>query len=684
MAFSRTAHSFLRLTIQLFLFFTLLLIVAYPSYSNSTDYDFSKASIIAEDAIMEAINTGTATGATVSFSVDGSIVYSNTFGVQTKGGTALNNRDTQFNVASVSKVFTAVAILQLVEEGKLSLDTPVVSYLPNFDMPLDARFLAITVRMLLNHTSGLPGTNFYTFGTTVQHHSYIDETLLVLKDNILKSTPGSINVYCNDGFAVAEALIARVSDEGSFTDFLQNKIFIPAGLTRTSVNFIPNDTNRAHHNYPVEYLNNKATGGISSTAENFCAFGDSIFNGTLLTPSSITEIKKSQLTVAGELGLKGFMNYGLGWDSVAVGEFEAQGVQVFAKNGGSLDFNSQLYVAPDHNVSIAISYSGSPVQIIQETCNKIMQSILETKGVLTAPTNTSETVADADLPANFANDYQGIYGGDGIFKVEINETTNEMTLYVFKKGDYSPDRTGRYKSDGSFHADDSRFQFVTYSGNKYIAQLIKAGSDKILVHSEMLKPIDGGLLLSEFDDTVWLQKNITPHDLIVLGSIKTGEVKGFSGGRLAGYIQFNDVAYKLTDNHTFENTLAYGRDIYSARILSDNTLKWGNYEFESLQSMEIPEITTSLIKIDDQGDNRWYKVAGSGKLSFPFSDGIRIKVYDSQFDEEYDSLLDNKSTVTVDVNSGDYISFIGNAGKTFNVSFLKTAPSIFSALMLLL
>ena len=104
----------------------------------------------------------------------------------------------------------------------MELDKPVTTYLPEFSME-DPRYTEITVRMLLNHSSGLAGTNMKTGFGTEKNRSYVMETLAELANGNLKHNPGDVSVYCNDGFTLAEAIIERVSGM-SYADFLGMRV----------------------------------------------------------------------------------------------------------------------------------------------------------------------------------------------------------------------------------------------------------------------------------------------------------------------------------------------------------------------------------------------------------------------------------------------------------------------------
>ncbi len=121
---------------------------------------YQKAKVAAREIIWKEITNGHGSGATVAVMDNGEIVYSEGIGVKDRAQNSPVDRHTRFNIGSTSKMFACTAVLLLVDEGRVSLDEKVTSYIPGFRMK-DERYKDITVRMLFNHSSGLPGSTFY-------------------------------------------------------------------------------------------------------------------------------------------------------------------------------------------------------------------------------------------------------------------------------------------------------------------------------------------------------------------------------------------------------------------------------------------------------------------------------------------------------------------------------------------
>ncbi|MEV6637345.1 serine hydrolase domain-containing protein [Actinoplanes sp. NPDC051470] len=143
--------------------------------------------------------------------------------------------DTPMRVASVSKSFTAAAVLTLVDEGRVALDRPVASYLPEFRMA-DPRAASITVRQLLNQTSGLSDRTVDIDAT--QEAPDLAGYVAALRTGRLARTPGTDGEYCNVNYDVAARLV-EVVDGRPFAEAMRGRIFGPLGMTRSKVGDTP-------------------------------------------------------------------------------------------------------------------------------------------------------------------------------------------------------------------------------------------------------------------------------------------------------------------------------------------------------------------------------------------------------------------------------------------------------------
>jgi CubicO group peptidase (beta-lactamase class C family) len=205
--------------------------------------------------------------------------------------------DTPFNVASLSKIMTATAVLQLVEAGRLSLDTEVASILP--DASTDPRFAQVRVKHLLSHTSGIDGD-----------------------PNALAFAPGTGFRYSNRGFRMLGEIVAARTGM-RFEDYLRLKVLAPAGMASTaryelkerSPLLTPGytlerlDTDRAPAPVPSWHVNpylhtiaGGAMGGLYSTGPDLARFAAALLAGKLVSPQTLELMR----TPKPELGAAGY------------------------------------------------------------------------------------------------------------------------------------------------------------------------------------------------------------------------------------------------------------------------------------------------------------------------------------------------------------------------------------------
>ncbi|VAX42528.1 Beta-lactamase class C-like and penicillin binding proteins (PBPs) superfamily, partial [hydrothermal vent metagenome] len=153
---------------------------------------------------------------------DGEVVAVVAVGSADFAGKVRNTPTTLFEIASITKPFTAIAIMQLVEQGALALDDPIAKHLPG--VPDDCR--AITVRQLLQHTSGIPGTNSRGGGPD------LDAVLPRFLQGGPVFEPGTHWEYWNQGYALLSEIVARASGQ-EYVTFCRDRIFVPAGMAST-------------------------------------------------------------------------------------------------------------------------------------------------------------------------------------------------------------------------------------------------------------------------------------------------------------------------------------------------------------------------------------------------------------------------------------------------------------------
>jgi CubicO group peptidase (beta-lactamase class C family) len=169
------------------------------------------------------------------------------FGVRQKSAEAAVTMNTNFHTASVSKTFVAGAIVKLLSDGRVRLDDPVTKHIASFRLA-DPRYRKITIRHLLNHTSGMPDVEDYYWEKPERDDQALSRYVKSLKTTKLRSAPGAKFFYSNIGSEILGDVIAKVSKK-PFEDFVQTRLLQPAAMGRSSFLYVagtPSDQATPH------------------------------------------------------------------------------------------------------------------------------------------------------------------------------------------------------------------------------------------------------------------------------------------------------------------------------------------------------------------------------------------------------------------------------------------------------
>lgn len=283
----------------------------------------------------------------------GRVVYRNTFGIADRKTNSPLTDSSQFQIASVTKPFTATAILQLYENNKLLLDDPVNRYLKDF--PYDS----VTIRMLLNHRSGLPNYIYLLDTLKLPADSFLTNRMIAEyfaeKRPPLQATPGRRFQYSNSNYAVLALLIETVSGQ-PYHEYLRQNIFDRCHMYHTFVQdarsevislnqtqgYIGRDWNPVP---PVIYDGVSGDKGIYSTPYDLFLFDQSLNHGLLLKEETLAEAYRGY-----SYEKPGIKNYGLGW---RIKEFP-DGDKLIYHNGWWRGYNSSFERRPDSGICVVV------------------------------------------------------------------------------------------------------------------------------------------------------------------------------------------------------------------------------------------------------------------------------------------------------------------------------------------
>ena len=224
---------------------------------------------------------------------EGEVLLSKGYGMANLEHNVPNTPLTKFRLGSITKQFTATAILQLQEQNLLDVNSPLTTYLPEY--PHGEQ---ITVHQLLNHTAGIPNyTSFKDFKSKKRIAMELDELMAWFKDRPLDFTPGDRFNYSNSGYAVLTKIIETVSDL-SYADYLQQHIFEPLEMTNSGYDraqtILPNRaagytfTGESYQN--VDFIDMSlpsGAGGLYSTVEDLNKWSRSLYTDAILSQASV-------------------------------------------------------------------------------------------------------------------------------------------------------------------------------------------------------------------------------------------------------------------------------------------------------------------------------------------------------------------------------------------------------------
>ena len=296
---------------------------------------------------------GPVPGASVIVIRDGRVLYERAYGLATLSPATPATPGTDYRLASLTKEFTALSIMLLARDGKLRYDEPIDYLLPG----LPSHVKNLTVRQLLTHTSGIWDYEDLIPDTQTTQVSDADVLALIQKKDTLYFTPGTRFQYSNTAYVLLGLIVERTSGM-SFPKFLAQRVFRPAGMTRTllfeaggpavpvrAFGYTPDSGAPTFR--PTDQSVTSATrgdGGIYSTVQDLARWSDALFTDRLLEQSRLAEgFTSGVLTDGTKTG------YGFGW---YVDTF--RGARRLWHHGETSGFRNTIVRFPDLHAAIVV------------------------------------------------------------------------------------------------------------------------------------------------------------------------------------------------------------------------------------------------------------------------------------------------------------------------------------------
>lgn len=349
-------------------------------------------------------------GATVLAAFDDEVVYEGAFGAASIGLEVPMEPDTKLRIGSITKQFTATAILKLTETGELELQDSVAKFFPEFPRGED-----VTVYHLLTHTSGIPSyTSMPEFRDGVGRRVEPEEIVSRFQGKPFDFEPGEQWSYNNSGYYLLGEIVAKVSGK-SLGAYLEETVFGPANMDDTgfhdSKTILKNEARGYSYDgdevtYALNWDMSQAggAGAMYSTVGDLHRWHMALFSGDILSRESI-ELAMTPTRLNGEeepAETLGGAGYGLGW-----GISEIRGLPIWSHSGGLDGWSANLLWAPDQELTVAILSNAhpsppgfAPGPISQRISEFLLHEEMEPR---------EELVAGALEPDHDLDDYVGRY-----------------------------------------------------------------------------------------------------------------------------------------------------------------------------------------------------------------------------------------------------------------------------------
>jgi CubicO group peptidase (beta-lactamase class C family)/uncharacterized pyridoxamine 5'-phosphate oxidase family protein len=312
------------------------------------------------DALFSGVIKPESSGAAVVVAKDGKILFEKGYGLGDVEHGVPVGLETKFRIGSITKQFTAAAILKLQEEGKLNVTDRLSKFIPDYP-----RGDEVTVHHLLTHTSGIHSyTSKPDFLETVTAPVKTEDHINSFKNDPYDFDPGKKWLYNNSGYFLLGYIIEKVSGE-SYGGFLRKTFFDPLGMKNTGVH--SSSAALEHEALGYQFEDGKfkkaldwemsragGAGALYSTVEDLHRWNEAVFGGKVLKESSLkaaftpvkTEENKDDHSEGG---------YGYGWAITTT-----RGLQEISHGGGLHGFSSYLLRLPKENFTVAVLANASP------------------------------------------------------------------------------------------------------------------------------------------------------------------------------------------------------------------------------------------------------------------------------------------------------------------------------------
>lgn len=370
-----------------------------------------------------------------------------------------------FRLGSVTKQFTAAAVLRLAGEGKLALADPIGRHLPGYP---EAQ-AGVTIEQLLTHTGGIPSySSFPEFWLTKSLDHTVDEMIATWRDRPLDFAPGTRWTYSNSGYFLLGALIEKVSGK-SYEAYVEEEVMAPLGLARTgydrSEEVLPGRVEGYAGNAETGYRNADylsmtgpyAAGALYSNVDDLARWAQALAAGRVTTPAD-----RDRMATAARLADGRSTGYGLG---VAILDY--QGDRIVHHGGGINGFSTYLGTVPSERIVVAVLSNNPEGGASPEALGSQALAL-----VLGHPLDARPSV---ELPAETLGEYVGVY--------QIGDDPETTRTFTVADGRLYSQRAGGGRLPVLFSAADSFFYADSMTTGRFVRDASGAVTGTWFVHA---------------------------------------------------------------------------------------------------------------------------------------------------------------------------------------------------------
>jgi len=649
----------------------------------------------ASEAVEQALQATGASAASVALGDVGGTVWSAQFGLADKEAKKAPDPDTMFGIGSTSKMFATSAAMILVDRGLVGLDMPLVAYLPEFRMASPG-YEKITVRMLLNHSAGFPGTDYRNAIIRAPVPGYADQVLATLAESRLKHVPGWMNVYANDGFTMVELLVKKTTGL-DYPEFIEKEILSPLGMSHSRyslASFPEGSFARLYAGEQLlqqEYVGPLASGGLYSTPSDLTRFAamligkGSLRGKRILSPESVAAMAVDQTAGRFSPLPSGYFRNGLGWDTVDHEGMAVFGIKAWQKGGDTNSYGSTLIVLPEEGLSVAVTGASG---LHSDTANAIAEIVLARalveKGRLAAMPVAAPAAArpTATVPPEFLRNMSGVYASfNAVNKIDLH-ADGSLSLYSYRNDAWVPAiQRMSYRDDGWFSAAEADAPPVDVTrivadGREYLAIRIPSAHGWYQSTMPLAQKIAPQPPLSaawrKRVGKAWLPVNYAAEDdYLAQGADPRIWLKTIEGADGYVFSQGPDgwmATIPASENGDYESRSFIlipqisGRDLYDVKVIHRDGEEWlreTSTLYRPLDSVPALGFGESLVATGPEGYAEWRRLPAEAQ--FAVTGAKTFKLYDANFAQQ-----DVGSDTTG--SGGGYLAVFGVPGGSARVS----------------